>query len=151
MTTSSHGQPTLAAPGNKTQPEWEPGDPVEPPEQALLDHAVAGTRLALAGEGAVDDEAMNEWGPERTVRAAVLRHLLVESQMAGAQQGGAAARRAHQWAGSILSRRRSVARCCWRTATSTVPTLLPWPMPPSPGWFCPAAESWAASPPTCLW
>jgi hypothetical protein len=80
MTTSSHGQPTPAAPVNKAQPEWKPGDPVEPPEQALLDHALAGTRLALAGGGAVDHQAMNEWGPERTVRAAVLRHLLVEPQ-----------------------------------------------------------------------
>jgi hypothetical protein len=80
MTTSSHGQPTLAAPGNKAQPEWKPGDPVEPPEQALLEHALAGKRLALVGEGAVDHQAMNEWGPERTVRAAVLRHLLVEPQ-----------------------------------------------------------------------
>jgi hypothetical protein len=80
MTTSSHGQPTPAAPVNKAQPEWKPGDPVEPPEQALLDHALAGTRLALAGGGAVDHQAMNEWGPERTVRATVLRHLLVEPQ-----------------------------------------------------------------------
>ena len=80
MTTSSHGQPALAAPGNKAQPEWKPGDPVEPPEQALLDHAVAGTRLDLAGDGRVDHESMNEWGPARTVRAAVLRHLLVEPQ-----------------------------------------------------------------------
>jgi hypothetical protein len=53
---------------------------VEPPEQALLDHAVAGTRLDLAGDGRVDHESMNEWGPARTVRAEVLRQLLVEPQ-----------------------------------------------------------------------
>jgi hypothetical protein len=53
---------------------------VEPPEQALLDHAVAGTRLDLAGDGRVDHESMNEWGPARTVRAPVLWQLLVEPQ-----------------------------------------------------------------------
>jgi len=58
--TSSHDEPALAAPGIKTQPEWAPHDPVEPPEQALLDHAVAGKRLDLAGDGRVDHEAMNE-------------------------------------------------------------------------------------------
>jgi hypothetical protein len=77
MTTSDHSQPAPAAPGVKAQREWKPGDPLEPPEQALLDHALAGTRLDLAGGGSVDHQAMNKWGPARTVRAAVLRHLLV--------------------------------------------------------------------------
>jgi hypothetical protein len=78
MATSSHGQPALAASSIKAQPQWTPNDPVDPQEQALLDHALAGTLLDLAGDGRVDHEAMNEWGPARTVRAAVLRHLLVE-------------------------------------------------------------------------
>jgi hypothetical protein len=67
-------------PAIDAQHESGPDDPVEPPEQALLDHAVAGTRLDLAGDGRVDHEPMNEWGPARTVRAPVLRQLLVEPQ-----------------------------------------------------------------------
>jgi hypothetical protein len=55
-------------------------DRVEPPEQELLGHARAGMRLDLAGDGPVVHEAMDQWGPERTVRAAVLRHVLVDSQ-----------------------------------------------------------------------
>jgi hypothetical protein len=76
MTTSSHDQSALAAPDTKAQPEWTPGDPLEPPEQALLDHAKAGTRLDLVGDGRVDHEAMTQWGPAQSLRAAVLRHLL---------------------------------------------------------------------------
>jgi hypothetical protein len=67
-------------PAIDAQHESGPDDPVEPPEQALLDHAVAGTRLDLAGDGRVDHEPMNEWGPARTIRAPVLRQLLVEPQ-----------------------------------------------------------------------
>jgi hypothetical protein len=80
MTTSNHDQPTLAAPDGKVQDEWKPSDPLEPPEQQLLHHAAAGTRLDLAGDGPVDHQAMDGWDPTRTVRAAVLRHLLVEPQ-----------------------------------------------------------------------
>jgi hypothetical protein len=80
LTKSSRDQGALAAPAIEAQHERGPDDPVEPPEQALLDHAVAGMRLDLAGDGRVDHESMNEWGPARTVRAAVLRQLLVEPQ-----------------------------------------------------------------------
>jgi hypothetical protein len=70
----------MESPGIEAGREWAPGCPVEPPEQALLDHASTGTPLDLVGEGRVDRQAMNNWGPARIVRAAVLRHLLVESQ-----------------------------------------------------------------------
>jgi hypothetical protein len=70
-----------------SQDEWQPGDPLEPPEQALLDHARVGRQLDLIGNGAVDDEAMKEWGPFQTLRAVVLRHLLVDSQWAVHSQG----------------------------------------------------------------
>jgi hypothetical protein len=80
MTMSSHDQPALAPSGIKAQPKWAPGDALEPPEQALLDHALVGTRLDLAGDSPVDHEAMDKWGSALTVRAAVLRHLLVQSQ-----------------------------------------------------------------------
>jgi hypothetical protein len=80
MTTSSHDQQVPTAPDTNAQLEWAPDDPLEAPEQALLDKAKAGTRLDLAGGDRVDHEAMPAWGSERTVRAAVLRHLLVEPQ-----------------------------------------------------------------------
>jgi hypothetical protein len=79
VTTSSHDQPALAS-SIKAQQEWAPDYPVEPPEQELLEHALAGKCLDLVSDGRVDHEAMTKWGPERTVRAAVLRHLLVEPQ-----------------------------------------------------------------------
>jgi hypothetical protein len=78
--TINHDQPTLAAPDGKVQEEWKPGDPLEPPEQQLLHHAEAGTRLDLAGDGPVDHQAMDGWDAARTVRAAVMRHLLVEPE-----------------------------------------------------------------------
>jgi hypothetical protein len=87
MTTSSHDQPALVAPGVKAQHQWKPDDPLEPPEQTLLHHALAGKQLDLVGNGGVDDEAMNEWGADRAVRAAVLRHLLVESRWAVHSKG----------------------------------------------------------------
>jgi hypothetical protein len=80
MTKSSPDQGRAQRLAIEAQHERGPDDPVEPPEQALLDHAVAGTRLDLAGDGRVDHESMNEWGPARTVRAEVLRQLLVEPQ-----------------------------------------------------------------------
>jgi hypothetical protein len=64
----------------KLQHEWAPGDPLEPPEQALIDHVKAGTRLNLVSAGPVNQEVMEEWGSPHIVRAAVLRYLLVESQ-----------------------------------------------------------------------
>jgi len=66
--------------GIEEGPEWAPGVPLEPPEQVLLESASAGMYLDLAGDGRVDHQAMSEWGPGRTVRAAVLRHLLVGPQ-----------------------------------------------------------------------
>lgn len=80
MTTSNHDQPTLAAPDGKVQDEWKPSDPMEPPERQLLHQAAAWARLDFAGDSPVDHQAMDGWGPARTVRAAVLRHLLVEPQ-----------------------------------------------------------------------
>jgi hypothetical protein len=50
MTMSGRDEPALAAPGFKAKHEWAPADPLEPPEQALLDHAVSGRRLDLVGD-----------------------------------------------------------------------------------------------------
>jgi hypothetical protein len=76
MTTSKENQ----ASGTEAQFEWAPGDPLQPPEQALLDHGLRGKRLDLVRSGRVDHQAMTQWGPSHTVRTAMLRNLLVESQ-----------------------------------------------------------------------
>jgi hypothetical protein len=80
MTTDSRGESAPTAFGIEERREWPRDDPLEPPEQALLDHARSGMRLDLVGNGRVDHRAMDEWGPARIVRATVLRHLLAESQ-----------------------------------------------------------------------
>ena len=60
-------------------PEWRVGDSLQPLEREMIDNAAAGERLDLLDEPAPDLQAMRAWGPERTIRAAVLRRLLVES------------------------------------------------------------------------
>lgn len=45
-------------------------------ERLLVDHVSRGERLDLAGEEAVDEEAMRRWDEARTVRASVLRDIL---------------------------------------------------------------------------
>jgi hypothetical protein len=47
------------------------------PEQRLVAAARAGQPLDLAGGEPIDAEEMDGWGPERTVRAGVLRDLLL--------------------------------------------------------------------------
>src|SRR5664280_2602061 len=48
-------------------------------EQAMLAHATSGEKLAWpTADGPISREVMANWGPERTVRASVLRQLLVE-------------------------------------------------------------------------
>jgi hypothetical protein len=79
MTTSGKLPPSAAS-GTESLHEWTPDDPVESPEHTVLEHALAGTRLDLARDGTVDHQAMGDWGPTRTVRAAVLRHLLLAPQ-----------------------------------------------------------------------
>jgi hypothetical protein len=111
MTTSSCDQGARAAPAIEEQHERGPDNPVEPPEQALVDHAVAGMCLDLAGDGRLDHASMNEWGPARTVRAAVLRQLLVEPQRP-VHSKGVRLRGARISDALILSRRRCAAHCC---------------------------------------
>ena len=49
-------------------------------EQTLVDHVIVGEALDLAGDAAadqpVDEQAARAWGPDRTIRAAVLRDIL---------------------------------------------------------------------------
>jgi hypothetical protein len=81
MTMGNHDEPVLAAYGIKARAtSLLRRRLMAKLERALLDHAAAGTPLDLAGDGSVDHDAMTKWGPKRTVRAAVLRQLLVEPQ-----------------------------------------------------------------------
>ena len=55
---------------------WRPGSELTPLEVEMAACAAAG-ELADCGGGPFNFAAMQEWAPERTVRAAVLRHLLI--------------------------------------------------------------------------
>jgi hypothetical protein len=66
-------------------PDWD--GPLNEPEQALIKHATSGELFDLEGDPAPTDdrpaielETMQGWGADRTIRAEVLRHLLVESE-----------------------------------------------------------------------
>ncbi|MFD9081675.1 translocation/assembly module TamB domain-containing protein [Streptomyces erythrochromogenes] len=59
---------------------WNQTGSLRAPEQELLDCAAAEQTLDLAHGSAVDRQAMSTWGPEQTIRAEVLRRLLVEQQ-----------------------------------------------------------------------
>jgi hypothetical protein len=64
-------------------PDWRQGDDLWPLEVDMVDRATAGRPLDL-GQGPLDPDArlevMHAWGPERTIRAAVLRHVLVDKK-----------------------------------------------------------------------
>jgi hypothetical protein len=55
---------------------WRPGSELAPLEEEMVACAAAG-ELVDCGGGRFSLAAMQAWGPERTVRAAVLRHLLI--------------------------------------------------------------------------
>ena len=81
MTTSDGEELELPGPATQARPGWRPGDDLWPLEVNMVDRATAGEPLDLGG-GPLDPEVMlevmNAWGPERTIRAAVLRHVLVD-------------------------------------------------------------------------
>jgi hypothetical protein len=56
--------------------DWRPGDDLAEAEQVLCHAAEAGA-LADGGPGTAEAFVMQAWGADRTVRSAVLRHLLV--------------------------------------------------------------------------
>jgi hypothetical protein len=62
-------------------PGWRPGDGLMPREEEMRDKAAAGG-LVEGGAGPFDVAGMKAWTGERTVRAAVLRHLLIEDEWA---------------------------------------------------------------------
>jgi hypothetical protein len=56
--------------------DWHPGSELTPLEEEMVACAAAG-ELVDYGSGPFSLAAMHAWGPERTIRAAVLRHLLI--------------------------------------------------------------------------
>jgi hypothetical protein len=58
--------------------DWRLGDPLTPLEAEMLHRAKDGGIVSLEGPFGLD--AMQSWGPDRTVRARVLRHLLVDKK-----------------------------------------------------------------------
>ena len=56
--------------------DWRPGDDLTEAEQIMRDGSEAGA-LVDGGPGSCELTAMQAWGPDRMVRAAVLRHLLL--------------------------------------------------------------------------
>jgi hypothetical protein len=62
-----------------TLPPWHPGEDLTALEAEMKAKAVEG-ELVDRGEGPFELAEMQAWGEERAVRAAVLRHLLVEAE-----------------------------------------------------------------------
>ena len=63
-----------------TEWSWSPGEDLAPFEQTVIEAAAVGKPAGVPEEPPVSREKMQGWGPARTIRAAVLRHLLVEAQ-----------------------------------------------------------------------
>ena len=59
--------------------DWRPGEDLTELEQAVCHGSDLGVRLDV-GPGPYDLAAMRTWGDDRTVRASVLRHLLVGNE-----------------------------------------------------------------------
>jgi NDP-sugar pyrophosphorylase family protein len=67
---------------------WRPGDPVSPVEEKLLEQASDGAQFdGLDGSGKTVSLAIEAVSQRPTIRAAVLRHLLTESEWSVAQKG----------------------------------------------------------------
>ena len=79
MGTSDGAGAQLSAAGRPPRPGGFPGGNLMPLEEELVAGAAAG-KLVDRGDGPFDLAEMRRWGEERTVRAAVLRHLLVTRQ-----------------------------------------------------------------------
>src|SRR6266516_1199351 len=79
MDTSGGVGAQLPARDRQTQPVWRPDGDLTPLEEELVACAKAG-ELLDRGEGPFSLPEVHAWGKERTVRAQVLRHLLVAGQ-----------------------------------------------------------------------
>ena len=79
MTRNDEERPKAPEAGASVQRSWQPGAPLIRLEDDMLDMAKVGELLDVS-EGPADLAAMKAWGPRRTIRAAVLRHLLVDAE-----------------------------------------------------------------------
>ena len=69
----------LPAEDRPGQRGWRPGKDLDPAEEKMIVRAAAGERVDL-GAGPFGQAEMQAWGDERTVRAAVLRYLLLTAE-----------------------------------------------------------------------
>ena len=79
MSTSDGVGAQVPARDRPAQPGWRPGGDLTPLEEEMVAGAAAG-ELVDRGEGPFTLAEMQAWAEERTVRAAVLRHLLIAGQ-----------------------------------------------------------------------
>ena len=79
METSNGPHGHLCSQDRIAQQSWHPGDNLTPLEQEMVADAQAGEQVDRSGGGFTLAE-MKAWTEERTIRAAVLRHLLVDGQ-----------------------------------------------------------------------
>jgi len=79
MDTSDGRDPQLLAQGQAAGRGWRPGEGLTWLEMQMVARAGIGQRVDC-GEGPFELAEMEKWPEERTVRAAVLRHLLIGEQ-----------------------------------------------------------------------
>ena len=79
MATTGEGQSAPLGPDMPDHRSWQPGDALWRREVDMLRMAKIGAQLSF-GEGPFDLTTMKAWGLERTIRAAVLRQLIVDPQ-----------------------------------------------------------------------
>jgi hypothetical protein len=96
---------------------WHPAEGLTSLEEQMCAAAATDERVDLDG-GTSDQAAMREWAADRTVRAAVLRHLLIADSWpvdaTGVRLSGCAL------AGCLIWKPQPfAARCAWRITIST--------------------------------
>lgn len=79
MTMSNSSGQQEPGPTRPARRDWRPGARLTRLEQDMRSKAEAGELLAL-GKGPFELAEMQAWGPRRTIRATVLRHLLVDKE-----------------------------------------------------------------------
>ena len=79
MSTSDGVGGQIPAQGRPAQPGWRPEEDLWPLEEEMVTGAAAGNPVGR-GEGPFTLAEMQAWAKERTVRAEVLRHLLIAGQ-----------------------------------------------------------------------
>ena len=110
--------------------EWHPGGELTPLEEEVVACAAAG-ELANYGGGSFSLDQMQAWGQERTVRAAVLRHLLIGKDWPADARG--VRLRGIRISGPLdLEAGSCTARCTWMAASS-MPGLSALTRPPPQG------------------